>query len=149
MIFPRAASWMRPTGASTNCAKKSRRSKKPSRRERPHPTLPPLRFDPGVVTGIGGGSRRAARARSGGDMPFPIQLRPSKVAQEIAELTYKATKNLSRLNEDQIKIGTTPKEPVYAEDNIVLYHYTPVVERPFPIPILISYALVNRPYMVD
>ncbi len=82
-------------------------------------------------------------------MPFPIQLRPTKVAQEVAELTYKATKSLSRLHEDQIKIGTTPKEPVYSEDNVILYRYTPAVDQPFPIPLLISYALVNRPYMVD
>ena len=82
-------------------------------------------------------------------MPFPIQLRPTAVAQEVAELTYKATQNLSRLQDDQIKIGATPKEAVYAEDNIVLYHYLPVVEKPFKIPLLISYALVNRPYMVD
>jgi polyhydroxyalkanoate synthase len=82
-------------------------------------------------------------------MPYPIQLRPTSVAQEVAELTYKATKNLSRLHEDNIKIGATPKEAVYAEDNIVLYRYQPVVEAPFKIPLLISYALVNRPYMVD
>ncbi|HEY9704275.1 MAG TPA: class III poly(R)-hydroxyalkanoic acid synthase subunit PhaC, partial [Allocoleopsis sp.] len=32
---------------------------------------------------------------------------------------------------------------------ITLYRFTPVVEKPLSIPVLIVYALVNRPYMVD
>ncbi len=80
---------------------------------------------------------------------FPIQIRFTDAMREVIEMTSKATQNLSQLREGQVQIGTTPKEPIYHEDNIVLYHYTPVVEKPFEIPILIVYALVNRPYMVD
>lgn len=57
--------------------------------------------------------------------------------------------NLFALSEEEIGYGHTPKEEVAREENIVLYRYTPVVERPHPVPLLISYALVNRPYMVD
>jgi polyhydroxyalkanoate synthase len=56
---------------------------------------------------------------------------------------------LSRMRHDDIQVGTTPKEPVYREDKLVLYRYLPVVEQPFPIPILIVYALVNRPAVAD
>lgn len=82
-------------------------------------------------------------------MSFPIQIRLTEAAREVAELMYKATESLSRLREGQLQIGTAPKEAVYAEDNVVLYRYTPQVEQPFRFPLLISYALVNRPYMVD
>jgi polyhydroxyalkanoate synthase len=82
-------------------------------------------------------------------MSYPIQIRPSDAVREVIELTYKATENLSKLREGEIQIGTTPKEEVYREDNIVLYHYLPVVKKPFKIPVMIAYALVNRPYMVD
>ena len=57
--------------------------------------------------------------------------------------------NLLELREDDLAFGLTPKEEVAREENIVLYRYTPVVNRPHPVPLLISYALVNRPYMVD
>lgn len=57
--------------------------------------------------------------------------------------------NLFSLSEEEIGYGHTPKEEVAREENIVLYRYTPVVARPHPVPLLISYALVNRPYMVD
>jgi len=74
------------------------------------------------------------------------------VAQEAATLQEKllrGVENMSRLRDDDVQFGTSPKEEVYREDKLVLYRYTPVVKTPFPIPLLISYALVNRPYMVD
>ena len=80
---------------------------------------------------------------------FPIQIRYSETVSEILEMTGKATQNLSQLRESQVQYGATPKEAVYQEDNIVLYHYKPVVKKPHKIPLLIVYALVNRPYMVD
>ena len=82
-------------------------------------------------------------------MTFPIQIRPTDAVRELLELTQKATQNLSKFRDDDIQIGTTPKEAVYREDNLILYHYLPTVKKPFKIPVLIVYALVNRPYMVD
>lgn len=79
----------------------------------------------------------------------PIQIRPTDAAREIVDLTNKAVQNLANLRDEEIVIGPTPKEAVYHEDNLVLYRYQPVVDKPFEIPILIVYALVNRPYMVD
>ena len=38
---------------------------------------------------------------------------------------------------------------MHEEDGITLYRFTPRVAKPRPVPLLISYALVNRPYMVD
>ncbi|MCX9012057.1 MAG: class III poly(R)-hydroxyalkanoic acid synthase subunit PhaC [Candidatus Methanoperedens sp.] len=46
-------------------------------------------------------------------------------------------------------VGTTPSEIVYREDKMKLLHYIPAVEKPYPVPILISYALVNRYYILD
>ena len=46
-------------------------------------------------------------------------------------------------------MGATPKEEVYREDMVLLYHFSPKVEHSLNIPILIVYALVNRPYIVD
>lgn len=57
--------------------------------------------------------------------------------------------NLSRLREQDIRIGVTPKEVVYQEDKVTLYHFQSAVEPVIKVPILIVYALVNRPLMVD
>ena len=80
---------------------------------------------------------------------FPIQIRATDAIREVIDLTMKASENLSQLKERQIEIGFTPKEAIYQEENIILYHYLPTVKKPFSIPLLIVYALVNRPYMVD
>lgn len=74
---------------------------------------------------------------------------------EFNELTQKLVKGVeifSRLREENIQIGVTPKEEVYLEDKVVLYRFKPVEtgnSASLHIPILIVYALVNRPYMVD
>ncbi|MBW7884932.1 MAG: class III poly(R)-hydroxyalkanoic acid synthase subunit PhaC [Caldilineaceae bacterium] len=81
-----------------------------------------------------------------------IQPSVHQLLQELADLSRKALtglENLSHLHEEDIQFGTTPKDEIYREDKVVLYRYRPLVETPFPIPLLISYALVNRPYMVD
>jgi len=80
---------------------------------------------------------------------FPVQIRYTDAVREIVEMTAKATQNLSQLRESEVEYGTAPKEEVYHEDNVVLYRYKSVVEKPYEIPLLIVYALVNRPYMVD
>ncbi len=67
----------------------------------------------------------------------------------IAQKAFQGMENLSRLREKDIEIGVTLKDVVYREDKIVLYRYQPVVEQPFNIPVLIVYALINRPFMVD
>ncbi|MDX1520528.1 MAG: class III poly(R)-hydroxyalkanoic acid synthase subunit PhaC [Anaerolineae bacterium] len=83
---------------------------------------------------------------------FPIQISLETAVQELTDFNAKVTKglqNLSHLREADIQFGVSEKEVVYEEDKLVLYHYKPLVEKPFPIPVLITYALVNRPYMVD
>lgn len=84
--------------------------------------------------------------------PFPIQIRPEDAVHELTEFNRKllhGINTLGSLTHDDVQVGTAPKEPVYHEDKLTLYRYTPVVEELFPIPILISYALVNRPAVAD
>jgi polyhydroxyalkanoate synthase len=85
-------------------------------------------------------------------LPFLTQMRLEDATNEYVDLTEKLLKgieNLSRLREEDIEIGVTPKEVVYQEDKLKLYHFLPQVEPTVSVPILILYALVNRPFMVD
>jgi polyhydroxyalkanoate synthase len=48
-----------------------------------------------------------------------------------------------------VKVGTTPSEIIYEEDSLKLIHYRRVTPAVYAEPILVCYALVNRPYIVD
>ncbi|PSB17083.1 class III poly(R)-hydroxyalkanoic acid synthase subunit PhaC [filamentous cyanobacterium CCP2] len=86
-------------------------------------------------------------------LPFlTMNLSLADAAETYTEMTKKMMKgieNLSHLREEDIDIGITPKEVIYQEDKVILYRFKPIAEQPLNIPILIVYALVNRPFMVD
>ncbi|HUW64682.1 MAG TPA: class III poly(R)-hydroxyalkanoic acid synthase subunit PhaC [Spirochaetia bacterium] len=48
-----------------------------------------------------------------------------------------------------VDVDLTPKELVFQQDKMRLFHYKPVVSNPVSVPVLIVYALVNRQYMMD
>lgn len=48
-----------------------------------------------------------------------------------------------------ISVGTTPHDVVYSEDKMKLLHYRKTVNNPYPVPVLLVYALVNRYYILD
>ena len=48
-----------------------------------------------------------------------------------------------------VKVATTPSEIVYEEDTLRLLRYRRETPAVYAEPILVCYALVNRPYVVD
>jgi polyhydroxyalkanoate synthase len=85
-------------------------------------------------------------------LPFPVLIRPEDALRELTETNQKIMRGietLSQIRSEDVQLGVTLKQEVYREDKLVLYRYTPMVEQPFETPLLIVYALVNRPYMVD
>ena len=48
-----------------------------------------------------------------------------------------------------VDVGPSARDEVHREDKLRLYRYRPLVEEPHAIPVLIVYALVNRPYIMD
>ena len=81
---------------------------------------------------------------------FPIQIKPDEAVKELVEFNQKVMRGIESIADvREIDVAPTPKELVFQEDKCVLYHYTPRTETPCRVPIVIVYALVNRPYMVD
>ena len=81
-----------------------------------------------------------------------IEIEPQAALEEVAETQRKladALVRLGRTRDADVKIGTTPKEEVLRIDKTVLYRYVPMVEKPSPVPILLTYALVGRYTMMD
>lgn len=49
----------------------------------------------------------------------------------------------------KVKVGATPREVIYIEDKLTLLHYQSDVEKKHRTPLLLVFALVNRPYILD
>ncbi|WP_435348873.1 class III poly(R)-hydroxyalkanoic acid synthase subunit PhaC [Haloarchaeobius sp. HRN-SO-5] len=48
-----------------------------------------------------------------------------------------------------VEVGQTPSEVVYRENKLELLRYDPLTEHQHPVPVLVVYALINRPYVLD
>lgn len=80
----------------------------------------------------------------------PFQISPNALVDEINEFNAKLSQGFDTLlNLDEIEVGVSEKEAVYEEDNLVLYHFKSRTKKQNSVPLLIVYALVNRPYMAD
>jgi polyhydroxyalkanoate synthase subunit PhaC len=55
----------------------------------------------------------------------------------------------SMLGLGDVEVGTSEKRCVYSEDRIRLYRYTALARSANLKPVLICYAMVNRPYLLD
>lgn len=76
--------------------------------------------------------------------------RPDQIMQEICEFNQKIASGLGALSRvGDIDVGASLKDAVYQEDKLVLHRFRPRVAEPARIPVLVVYALVNRPYMAD
>lgn len=80
-----------------------------------------------------------------------IQIRPEKIAEELYEFNRKLGSGLQNMQElGEISTGVTPYDVVYSEDNMRLLRYqADAGTKQNKTPLLIVYALVNRPYMAD
>ena len=82
---------------------------------------------------------------------IPFQIQPDQVTNEMLEFNRKLGQGLQNLlNAGPITTGVSPKEIIYQEDKLVLYRFkAPEAEPRVSVPVMIVYALVNRPYMTD
>jgi len=81
---------------------------------------------------------------------IPFQIRPDEILHEVNQFNAKLAQGINTLAEiGDIEVGVSRKTPVYQEDKMVLYRFEPRVKKTNPVPLLIVYALVNRPYMAD
>lgn len=61
----------------------------------------------------------------------------------------KGAESFAAVRSADVDVGTTPKDEVYRDGHVVLYRYRPIVSRPLSTPVLITYSLINRYYMID
>lgn len=71
---------------------------------------------------------------------------PSEIKHE-----YNRFKRISEIltTDPEPEVGQTPKEIIWTKNKAKLYHYEPNKEKKNNIPILMIYALINKPYILD
>ena len=80
----------------------------------------------------------------------PLNITPAGLAEEAMRLQQKLAAGLQVLREvDDVDFGATRREEVWRDGTVVLYRFIGEREPTARVPLLIAYALVNRPYMVD
>ncbi|MBF0455766.1 MAG: class III poly(R)-hydroxyalkanoic acid synthase subunit PhaC [Magnetococcales bacterium] len=81
---------------------------------------------------------------------FPLNVQPEAMVEELSQFNKKLVAGMKTMSEvGEISEGVSAREAVYTDDKLTLYHYTPLKKDPHRVPVLIVYALVNRPYMAD
>ena len=80
----------------------------------------------------------------------PLNIAASELFEEAVRFQRKMSRGAEVLRTlDDVDFGVTPKDEVYREDKLVVYRFRGEKKPTAKTPILIVYALVNRPYMVD
>src|SRR5690606_8303041 len=86
----------------------------------------------------------------GGGGMNPIHITPDELAGEVARFQQKLAAGLRTLRGiGDVGFGATPREEVWRDGKVVLYGSIGERAPTAKVPLLICYALVNRPYMVD
>ncbi len=83
--------------------------------------------------------------------PYTATLDLQRQAWENAAELVESAGTMPEANETiaEVDVGATPKETVYEENKLELYHYESQTDEQHDVPILIVYALINRPYILD
>ena len=82
-------------------------------------------------------------------MEHPLEKQSGLFLKEIEKYSdhmLKITETL--LKTEDVDLATSPKDLVFQEDTMKLYHFRPEKKPTCPIPLLITYALVNRETMI-
>lgn len=78
---------------------------------------------------------------------FDLYRQSWEQATETIEKSTDSPEQMERMAE--VDVGTTPSEVVYTENKLELLHYESQTDEQHDVPILIVYALINKPYILD
>jgi poly[(R)-3-hydroxyalkanoate] polymerase subunit PhaC len=72
------------------------------------------------------------------------------VQKEVERTITRAQRGLDViLNRDEPETGATPKDTIYSHGTMRLYHYHPMSDEVYRIPVVLVMSLVSKPYILD
>ncbi len=83
--------------------------------------------------------------------PEPIDERTfaARVREEIDRAVQRGVKGLQYLRSGAPDVGLSPKDEIHARGTLRLYHYRPMADELYRVPILLVMSLVSKPYIFD
>jgi polyhydroxyalkanoate synthase len=81
-------------------------------------------------------------------------MQPESIDPKLVEEFLNFTKNVTEAPKfvpapDEITLESTPFDVAYEEDRVRLLHFRPLVEKQVKVPLVISYAVINRFHILD
>lgn len=79
-----------------------------------------------------------------------LELDPQRIREELASFNRRLQESCQTLGDiDTLDVAPTPCETIFRNDGVRLNYYPPASATRVKTPLLICYALVNRPYILD
>ncbi len=91
-----------------------------------------------------------AASATAGAAPYPDADEISqRIQSEIERTIQRSIKGVEYISSPGPVLGSTPKDVLYSKGTMNLYHYRPLVDEIYRVPILIVMATTNRGYILD
>ncbi|MBA4179263.1 MAG: poly-beta-hydroxybutyrate polymerase [Anaerolinea sp.] len=72
-----------------------------------------------------------------------------RVRLEIERTIQRSIKGLEYVASGDPAVGLTPKDVIYSRGTLKLYHYRPMADEVYRVPVLLVMSLVSKPYILD
>lgn len=72
-----------------------------------------------------------------------------RVRAEIERTIQRTIKGLEYISTGDPGVGLTPKDTLFARGTLKLYHYRPMADEIYRVPLLLIMSLVSKPYILD
>ena len=72
-----------------------------------------------------------------------------RVRTEVERTLRRSIKGLEYISTGDPSVGLTPKDVIHSRGTLRLYHYRPVADEIYRIPVLLVMSLVSKPYILD
>ncbi|MGX1109084.1 MULTISPECIES: PHA/PHB synthase family protein [Bradyrhizobium] len=81
--------------------------------------------------------------------PFDFASISERVQSEVQRAIQRSIKGVEYFSSSGPSLGSTPKDVLYSRGTMNLYHYRPLADEVYRVPVLIMMATTNRGYILD
>jgi polyhydroxyalkanoate synthase len=80
---------------------------------------------------------------------FDLASMPERIQSEVRRAIQRSIKGVEYLSTSGPTLGSTPKDILHSRGTMNLYHYRPLADEVYRVPVLIVMATTNRGYILD
>src|SRR3954469_24336362 len=74
---------------------------------------------------------------------------PERIQSEVRPAIERSIKGVEYFSTSGPTLGSTPKDVLHSRGTMTLYHYRPLADEVYRVPVLIVMATTNRGYILD